>query len=108
LDAKQLALRNTHPEYFIYECLTIEEVERLLNESVELLSNALQIEHSLAKLLLHTNEWEIEDIIVKYLEDPCKFLVESKNRHILQTRLPQGTFCIGCVSCAWQHRVVTG
>ena len=42
-DAEQMDPSRTDPEYFIYECLTVEEVERLLNESVEILSNTLQV-----------------------------------------------------------------
>lgn len=42
-DAEQLDPSKTDPEYFLYECLTVEEVERLLNESVEILSNTLQV-----------------------------------------------------------------
>lgn len=38
------------PEYFLYSCLRVEEVEKLLNESIELLSNSLQITPSLAKV----------------------------------------------------------
>lgn len=40
----------TDPEYFVYTCLKVEEVEKLLNESIELLSNSLQITPSLAKV----------------------------------------------------------
>lgn len=40
----------TDPEYFKYECLTEEQVERLLNETVELLSNNLHIPPALAKV----------------------------------------------------------
>ncbi|PNF29781.1 putative E3 ubiquitin-protein ligase ariadne-2 [Cryptotermes secundus] len=77
-DAEQLDPSKTDPEYFLYECLTVEEVERLLNESVEILSNTLQITPSLAKVLLHAHEWAIQDIIVKYRGDSCKLLVMSK------------------------------
>jgi ariadne-2 len=42
-DAEQSDPSKTDPEYFVYECLTVEEVERLLNESVEILSNTLQV-----------------------------------------------------------------
>lgn len=38
------------PEFFLYNCLKVEEVEKLLNESIELLSNSLQITPSLAKV----------------------------------------------------------
>lgn len=40
------------PEYFEYECLTEEQVERVLNETVEVLSNNLQITPSLAKVTI--------------------------------------------------------
>lgn len=40
----------TDPEYFLFSCLRVEEVEKLLNESIELLSNSLQITPSLAKV----------------------------------------------------------
>jgi ariadne-2 len=42
-DAEQLDPSKTDPEYFIYECLTLQEVERLLNELVQALSNTLQV-----------------------------------------------------------------
>lgn len=42
------------PEYFLYSCLKVEEVEKLLNESIELLSNSLQITPSLAKVCFVT------------------------------------------------------
>ena len=35
-----------NPEYFPVECLSVEEVERLLNEWVEQLSTSLQVGHS--------------------------------------------------------------
>lgn len=35
--------RKSDPEYFEYECLSIEEVERLLNEAVEVLSTELLV-----------------------------------------------------------------
>lgn len=47
--------RQTDPEYFEYECLTEEQVERVLNETVEVLSNNLQITPSLAKVSFKTN-----------------------------------------------------
>lgn len=49
-DIEQIDPSKTDPEYFSYECLSEEEVERLLNESVEILSNNLQITPSLAKV----------------------------------------------------------
>ncbi|XP_046425435.1 potential E3 ubiquitin-protein ligase ariadne-2 [Neodiprion virginianus] len=66
------------PEYAIHECLKVEEVERLLNENVEELSNRLQITPSLAKVLLHAHEWALQDIILKYRNDASGLLVTSK------------------------------
>lgn len=42
--------KQTDPEYFEFECLTEEQVERVLNETVEVLSNNLQITPALAKV----------------------------------------------------------
>lgn len=42
-DIEPVDMSKTDPEYFAYECLSVEEVERLLNESVETLSNSLQV-----------------------------------------------------------------
>lgn len=42
-DIEQVDLHKADPEYFSYDCLSVEEVERLFNESVETLSNSLQV-----------------------------------------------------------------
>ncbi|XP_069669657.1 potential E3 ubiquitin-protein ligase ariadne-2-like isoform X1 [Periplaneta americana] len=70
--------RKTDPEYFVFDCLTVEEIERLLNESVEKLSNSLHITPSLAKVLLHAHKWSVPDICNKYHEDSYRLLVWSK------------------------------
>ncbi|XP_073976847.1 E3 ubiquitin-protein ligase ari-2 [Rhodnius prolixus] len=54
------------PEHFSYECLCVDEVEKLLNESVEALSNNLRITPSLAKVLLHTHEWAVLPSAIAY------------------------------------------
>ncbi|BET02256.1 IBR [Nesidiocoris tenuis] len=54
------------PEYFAYETLRVEQVERLLNESVEALSNKLHITPSLAKVVLLTHEWQLLPSAVAY------------------------------------------
>ncbi|XP_075219801.1 E3 ubiquitin-protein ligase ari-2 isoform X2 [Lycorma delicatula] len=77
-DVEQVDLNKSDPEYFAYECLSVEEVELLLNESVETLSNSLQITPSLAKVLLHTHEWQITSIITEYRRDVNRLLVSSR------------------------------
>lgn len=49
-DVEHVDPKKTDPEYFEYKCLSEEEVERLLNETVESLSNRLRIPPSLAKV----------------------------------------------------------
>lgn len=51
-DMEAIDRSKTDPEYFIFSCLRVEEVEKLLNESIELLSDSLQITPSLAKVIL--------------------------------------------------------
>jgi len=66
------------PEHFDFDCLTVDQVERLLNELVETLSSRLRLTPSLAKLLLHAHNWGLEYVIKMYLEDPSPLLVCSK------------------------------
>lgn len=66
------------PEYAIYDCLRVEEVERLLNENVEVLSNSLHVTPSLAKVLLHAHDWAPQDIVAKYRENSSGLLITSK------------------------------
>lgn len=56
----------TDPEYFEYECLTEEQVERVLNETVEVLSNNLQITPSLAKVIVNIFSVYIAFYFTKY------------------------------------------
>lgn len=70
--------RKLDPEYFEFECLTIEDVEKLLNECVESLSNGVQVLPSLAKVLLHNHQWDVADIVLRYRKDANQLLVESR------------------------------
>jgi ariadne-2 len=70
--------KKTDPEYFTYDCLTVDEVEKLLNESVEKLSNTLKITPSLAKVLLHEHKWDANDIVEKYRDNAANLLVSSR------------------------------
>ncbi|KAJ8686389.1 hypothetical protein QAD02_022183 [Eretmocerus hayati] len=70
------------PEFAVYECLRVEEVERLLNESVELLSTNMHITPSLAKLLLHEHEWALQDILTKYQDHPLNSIIDPRIKFI--------------------------
>lgn len=54
-DIEQVDPCKQDPEFFDYRCLYEEQVERLLNETVERLSNNLKITPSLAKVRLLLN-----------------------------------------------------
>lgn len=66
------------PEYFEYKCLDLAEVEKLLNESVERLSNELKLIPSLAKVLLHEHKWNVRHIIEQYSSNPTNLLASAR------------------------------
>jgi len=65
------------PEYFEYQCLTVEEIERLLNEHVAELSQELKISPSLAKMLLHAHQWSKDAVVTSYRMNKEKLLIET-------------------------------
>lgn len=77
-DVERLDPKKTDPEYFEYECLTVEEVEKLLNESVEKLNTILQITPSLAKVLLLEHQWINQVVVDKYRQNANTLLVETR------------------------------
>jgi ariadne-2 len=80
-DIEQIDPRKTDPEYFEFTCLTVEEVEKTLNECVEKLNNVLQITPSLAKVLLYQSRWNISEIIDKYRCNSSNCLVSVSVFH---------------------------
>jgi ariadne-2 len=66
------------PEFFDYECLVIEEVEKYFNESVETVCASIQVSPSLAKLMLHTMDWNLEEVIHRFKNDCTKLLQEKR------------------------------
>jgi ariadne-2 len=77
-DIEQIDLKPCDPESFIYDCMTVEEVERLLNESVEKLSTLLQVTPSLAKVLLHEMKWNTDEVVEKYRNNASNLLVSVR------------------------------
>ncbi|XP_041348541.1 potential E3 ubiquitin-protein ligase ariadne-2-like [Gigantopelta aegis] len=74
------------PEYFEYELLQIEGVDRLLNEEIEALCTALRVAPSLAKMLLLAHDWQCDDIIEHHHKDPEKLLIDSKIKSSKQSQ----------------------
>uniref|UniRef100_A0A1A9ZL14 RBR-type E3 ubiquitin transferase n=1 Tax=Glossina pallidipes TaxID=7398 RepID=A0A1A9ZL14_GLOPL len=77
-DVERLDPKKADPEYFEYECLTVEEVEKLLNESVEKLNTILQITPSLAKVLLLEHQWMNHVVVDKYRQNANALLIEAR------------------------------
>lgn len=77
-DIEQIDPKRADPEYFVYECLNVEEVDKLLNESVEKLSNQLHITPSLAKVLLHETKWNTAEVVEKYRNNASNLLVSAR------------------------------
>lgn len=75
VDIEQIDPKKTDPEYLEYQCLNVEEVEKLLNETVEHLSNTIHLTPSLAKVLLLEHEWQANEIVEKYNRNPSGLLV---------------------------------
>lgn len=63
------------PENFIYDCLTVEDVEKLLNEAIECLCNSIKCAPSLAKTLLLEHRWSINEIVKRFRENSSELLV---------------------------------
>lgn len=70
VDIEHYDPKKSDPEYFVYECLNVEEVEKLLNETVELLCSILKCTQSLAKNVLLEHKWRLNEIVSKYRENP--------------------------------------
>lgn len=98
-------------EYAIYDCLNVEEVERLLNENVETLSNNLCITPSLAKVLLHSHNWAVQDVITKYRINASNLLVSSKIKPLHPPdpliKGQRGGMCLVCMTLYSQDKFST-
>lgn len=65
------------PEYVEYSCLFTTQVENLLKNEIEEFTKALSVFPSVAKLLLHFNGWNIEQIKVRFFDDSKRFLLQN-------------------------------
>lgn len=72
----------TDPESFVFECLSVEDVDKLLNESIECLCNTINCPPSLAKTLLLEHRWSVNEIVKKYRDDPTELLVIYLNFYV--------------------------
>jgi len=75
---ERLDPKRADPEYFEFDCLTVEDIEKLLNERVEKLNTILQITPSLAKVLLLEHQWNNVAVVEKYRQDANALLVTAR------------------------------
>jgi len=62
---------NEDPEYFAYECLSVDNVEKIFNDSIETVKAKLGLSHARSKQLLHGHKWNIPEIFAKYSQVPA-------------------------------------
>ncbi|KAK7573894.1 hypothetical protein V9T40_011085 [Parthenolecanium corni] len=74
----QTSADSADPELFPVECLTIEQVENLLNEAVNAVCHSLNTSPSLAKLFLLIHSWDVQKVISGYKADVSSFLATSR------------------------------
>lgn len=92
------------PEFAVSECLRVEDVERLLNENVEVMSNNLHITPSLAKVLLQGHNWALQDIITQFRANASHLMISSKVKPAnppdpaCAAKAQRGGICSVCVS----------
>jgi len=90
--------RDADPEYFAYELLHVEDAERLLNENVESVCQAVKVTPALAKVLLHTQKWLIDDIVARHRHDAPGLLRDSRIAPSLSTKpVGVGPTCPVCL-----------
>ncbi|KAL3289867.1 hypothetical protein HHI36_023257 [Cryptolaemus montrouzieri] len=94
-EIEQIDPKKTDIEYFSCESLNEEQVERLLNETVELLSNNLQITPSSAKVLLHSHEWDVPAIVRNYKENVSNIRIRTNSAIV-----PQSQICFRYITCS--------
>lgn len=78
IDIEQIDPKKNDPEYLEYTCLSVEDVEKLLNETVEQLSNNVKVTPSLAKVLLIDNKWKTNEIIEQYCINASDLLIQAR------------------------------
>ncbi|CAD5224848.1 unnamed protein product [Bursaphelenchus xylophilus] len=77
---------NADPESVDYQCLTVAEVETLINNEVAKLCDAIpSFVPSHAKLVLCLNNWDIARIQEEYTQDPARFLEKNGLKTIEKT-----------------------
>ncbi|CAK5085356.1 unnamed protein product [Meloidogyne enterolobii] len=107
------------PEYVEYSCLDRQQVEDLFDKIVKELIESIpqnNLKPELAKLLLHLNKWDVEQVRISLLNDSKRFLIENhiindhsnhpqfrkpkitNNNYLPKNQIP-GTSSIECTVC---------
>ncbi|VDK45253.1 unnamed protein product [Anisakis simplex] len=100
----ETAPENDDPEYIEYNCLTVPQVERLLNETIERVAGLLNISQSISKLLLYMHKWNEAALVDQYKSNPKKTLTECKICSISNGGGLKKENCARCGVCARWRR----
>ena len=120
---------NDDPEYFAYECLTVANVEKIFNDSIETVKAGLNVSHARAKQILHANKWNIPEVMAKFtprVASPTRPMasglasasVETQQCSVCVLDLPMSqltslkscghTFCVQCWGVHCETQISTG
>ncbi|XP_077292104.1 E3 ubiquitin-protein ligase ari-2 [Arctopsyche grandis] len=81
----EAAERAPDPDFFLYNCLTPDLVDKMLNESIERLTDTCQVTPSLAKVMLHAYKWNEQELIQKYKENARVVLISCKVKPAIES-----------------------
>lgn len=116
---------NDDPEYFAYECLTVANVEKIFNDSIETVKVGLNVSHARAKQILHANKWNIPEVMAKFTpraaspaREPAPSLSQTQQCSVCVLELPMSqftslkscghTFCVQCWGAHCETQISTG
>ena len=116
---------NDDPEYFAYKCLTVANVEKIFNDSIETVKVGLNVSHARAKQILHANKWNIPEVMTKFTpraasptREPAPSLGQTQQCSVCVLELPRSqftslkscghTFCVQCWGAHCETQISTG
>lgn len=85
-------------EAFAFECITLEEADKLLSSAVQELQDTLIMqETSTARMLLHHFSWDPQEVIERYKRNPASTLAQARIRSVTMPLDNNNAHC--CQTC---------
>eukprot|EP00918_Siedleckia_nematoides_P001583 GHVU01003721.1.p1 GENE.GHVU01003721.1~~GHVU01003721.1.p1 ORF type:complete len:501 (-),score=60.13 GHVU01003721.1:999-2501(-) len=103
--------KEVDPEYFEFELLKTDDIDRLFNEHVEAVCKATGVTPALAKVLLYKQNWNIADLIQRYKENFDKLLADCRVIPAIKpkdTKVVSRNFVCPVCMCKTEPGVVVG